>query len=152
MRRRFTRLQSNAPICDPAQGWPSMQFQRYWQTFCESLENVLTDIEAVNEAQQVALEAIIANQQATDAAQGTADNAVDAAGGAQGTADAALALAGDAQATATGAQSTAAAAGEAAGDANEAIAQIGAGDFPVEAITIGGQRFVNNGGVLEVEP
>lgn len=44
------------------------------------------------------------------------------------------------------------AAQNAADSANEAIDQIANGTLELEAVKIGGQRFVNDGGVLTVEP
>ena len=37
-------------------------------------------------------------------------------------------------------------------DATDALTDIQTGTLDLDAVTIGGQRFINNGGVLEVEP
>ncbi len=44
------------------------------------------------------------------------------------------------------------AATETLGDVENTITDLQAGAVDLEAVTIGGQRFVNNGGVLELEP
>jgi len=50
------------------------------------------------------------------------------------------------------AQTAAETATTAADAANAAIENLEAGTFDLEAVTVGGQRFINNGGVLEPEP
>ncbi len=136
MTSRFARLHSAHSIVGST-GGPAIAFQVYWQQFCEGLEQALTDIEAVNEAQQSAIEAIQAAQAAADAANDAAAVANTAAV--------------DAQAAAVGAQVAADDAAGAAVSANAAIAEIEAGDFDIAAITVGGQRFINDGGTLALE-
>jgi spermidine/putrescine-binding protein len=43
-------------------------------------------------------------------------------------------------------------ASEAVADATESLEDLASGDLNLAAITIGGARFVNNGGLLELEP
>ncbi len=52
----------------------------------------------------------------------------------------------------SGAQDALADAAVAVASATDALVDIEAGTLDLDAVTVGGQRFVNNGGVLELEP
>jgi hypothetical protein len=80
---RLERLNSTSPIVDPATGYPSAQFQRFWQRHCEAIENAYSALsvqvdgltaayEAAAQATQAASaanNAVVEVQQATEAAQ-----------------------------------------------------------------------------------
>lgn len=51
-----------------------------------------------------------------------------------------------------GAEAAAAAANAAAANANAAIDDLEAGNLDLDAVTVGGERFVNTGGSLNPEP
>lgn len=136
MSLRLSRLDASFPIATP-DGRPTQQFMRFYNSAVQKIEQAFADIEAaqtaivqVNEQQQESIEAIEAAQAAADAA-----NAAAAA------ADAAAATA----------QAEASSAAAAASQANSLIEDIEAGELDLSAVKVSGQRFINNGGVLEAE-
>lgn len=98
---RLPRLPRNVAIVDPATGFPSLAFQRWWQSVVETLE-------AQEAAQDAAILAIQQAQAAADAAQDAADAADAAALAAQTAADTANTAASTAQNAADDAASVAA--------------------------------------------
>lgn len=109
---------------------PLPQTQPDWLTFQVWWQQVIEDIREQFGVLQGAIDAVAAAQSAADAANAAALTANDAAA--------------DAAAAATDAATAAA-------GANTAIAQIEAGEYDLEAITIGGQRFINDAGTLVLE-
>ncbi len=127
---RFDRLPAGARIVGP-DGQPLTAFTVYWQRFCEGLEKALSDLQGVNAAQsQILAELLQVQQQQQD----TIDALVEV------------------QAATQAANDAAAAATQAATVATETIEQIEAGTLDLSAVTVGGTRFVNNGGTLTPEP
>lgn len=123
MALRLPRLDQNTAYFT-AEGRATYQMQVFWQRTVEAIEKAFEDVQAVNQQQSDTIAAI----QAAQAAIAAANQAV------------------------TVAQAAADTANTAAGAANEAVAGLSSGDFDLSAVMIGGQRFVNNNGTLQVEP
>ena len=116
------RLQPGA-IVDPKTGHPTMAFTLWWRELVEAQE--ATDAaqdQLIEETSDLLANIILLNELITEAEEAIEEVNV-AVASVQAVADAANAL----------------------------IADIEAGNLELEAVNIGGVRFVNNGGVLEPE-
>lgn len=133
---RFDRLPRGAAITGSG-GQATQTFALYWQRHCKALEEQIAGLAAVNARQ----DEIITDLAAVVEAQGQALEAIQAA---QAAADAATSAAEAANTAAAEAQS-------AISTANETLEQIAEGTLELQALTVGGTRFVNNNGTLQAD-
>lgn len=144
MTLRLARLNQSQRIVNE-NGGPTQFFQALWQSNAEA-------VEAADrlQAEQIAALAVVQAQLAAQV------DAIQAAQDAIAAANAAIVIAQTAADNANAAvvvvEAAAASANTAAAAANASVDDIEAGVLNVTGIKVGGQRFVNNAGVLELEP